>query len=88
MSISAETAGRILEVPVMEGARVSKGQILARIDAESILRNIEELENSLDLATTIFEKQQRLWNQKNRYRNPVFGSKKTERKDWRKTSLP
>ncbi|SEF96587.1 efflux RND transporter periplasmic adaptor subunit [Algoriphagus boritolerans] len=64
VSISAETAGRILEVPVMEGARVSKGQILARIDAESILRNIEELENSLDLATTIFEKQQRLWNQK------------------------
>lgn len=64
VSISAETAGRILEVPVMEGSRVSRGQILARIDAESIQRNIEEMENSLDLATTIFEKQERLWNQK------------------------
>ena len=64
VSISAETAGRILEVPVTEGMRVSKGQILARIDAESIDRNIEEMQNSLDLATTIFQKQERLWNQK------------------------
>jgi membrane fusion protein, multidrug efflux system len=64
VSISAETAGRILEVPVMEGMRVSRGQILARIDAETIERNIEEMENSLQLATTIFQKQERLWNQK------------------------
>lgn len=64
VSISAETAGRILEVPVMEGMRVTKGQVLARIDAESIQRNIEEMENSLQLATTIFQKQERLWNQK------------------------
>lgn len=64
VSISAETSGRILEVPVMEGSRVSKGQILAKIDAESIQRNIEEMENSLQLATTIFQKQERLWNQK------------------------
>jgi membrane fusion protein, multidrug efflux system len=64
VSISAETAGRILEVPVMEGMRVSKGQILAKIDAESIQRNLEEMENSLELATTIFQKQERLWKQK------------------------
>lgn len=64
VSISAETAGRILEVPAIEGMRVAKGQILARIDAESIQRNIEEMENSLELATTIFQKQERLWNQK------------------------
>lgn len=64
VSISAETAGRILEVPAIEGMRVTKGQILARIDAESIQRNIEEMESSLELATTIFQKQERLWNQK------------------------
>jgi RND family efflux transporter MFP subunit len=64
VSISAETAGRILEVPVTEGTRVSKGQILARIDSESLERNVEEMENSLELATTIFQKQERLWNQK------------------------
>ncbi|EAZ79284.1 efflux RND transporter periplasmic adaptor subunit [Algoriphagus machipongonensis] len=61
--ISAETSGRILEVPVLEGMRVNKGTVLARIDAEIIERNIDELENSLELATTLFEKQERLWNQ-------------------------
>lgn len=61
--ISAEAAGTILEVPVSEGQRIAKGAVLARIDAESIERNLDELQNSLDLATTLFEKQERLWNQ-------------------------
>lgn len=61
--ISSETAGRILEVPVLEGMRVNKGAVMARIDAESIERSIDELENTLDLANTLFEKQERLWKQ-------------------------
>ncbi|WPR75775.1 efflux RND transporter periplasmic adaptor subunit [Algoriphagus sp. NG3] len=61
--ISSETAGRILEIPASEGQQVAKGAILARIDAESIQNSIDELQNSLDLATTLFEKQERLWNQ-------------------------
>ncbi len=61
--ISAETSGRILEVPVLEGMRVTKGTVMARIDAENIERSIDELENSLELAKTLFEKQERLWNQ-------------------------
>ncbi|RAI85833.1 efflux RND transporter periplasmic adaptor subunit [Algoriphagus yeomjeoni] len=63
VSISAETAGRILEVPAIEGMRVAKGEVLARIDSESIQRSIDELQNTLDLATTLFEKQERLWKQ-------------------------
>ncbi|MEB2776370.1 efflux RND transporter periplasmic adaptor subunit [Algoriphagus sp. D3-2-R+10] len=63
VSISAETSGRILEVPAIEGMRVSKGQVLARIDTESIQRSIEELENTMELANTMFEKQERLWKQ-------------------------
>lgn len=61
--ISAETSGRILEVPVSEGQLVTKGAVLAKIDSETIQNNIDELQNSLDLATTLFEKQERLWNQ-------------------------
>jgi RND family efflux transporter MFP subunit len=64
VSISAETAGRVLEVPVIDGMYVNEGAILAKIDAESIQRNIEEMENNLELASTIFQKQERLWNQK------------------------
>ena len=63
VSISAETVGRILEVPAIEGMRVNQGQVLARIDTESIQRSIDELQNNLELATTLFEKQERLWNQ-------------------------
>lgn len=63
VSISAETSGRILEVPAMEGMRVEKGSVLARIDSESMERSIDELENTMDLANTLFEKQERLWKQ-------------------------
>ncbi|SFU15658.1 RND family efflux transporter, MFP subunit [Algoriphagus locisalis] len=61
--ISSETVGRILEIPVNEGQVVPKGAVMARLDAESIQNSIDELQNSLDLATTLFEKQERLWNQ-------------------------
>jgi membrane fusion protein, multidrug efflux system len=63
VSISGEISGRITEVLAIEGMRVNKGQIIARIDAEAIQRNIEELEKQLELAAILFEKQERLWNQ-------------------------
>lgn len=64
VTISAETVGRILTVPAVEGMYVEKGAVLATIDSESIQRNIDEIQNSLSLAKTLFEKQERLWNQK------------------------
>ncbi|MFN3800591.1 efflux RND transporter periplasmic adaptor subunit [Belliella pelovolcani] len=63
VSISGEVAGRIQEVKAIEGMRVNKGDVLAIIDSESIVRNMEELEKQLELATVVFEKQERLWNQ-------------------------
>ncbi|MCL6257610.1 efflux RND transporter periplasmic adaptor subunit [Aquiflexum sp. TKW24L] len=63
VSISGEVLGRIQEIVAVEGMRVNKGQILAKIDAESILRNIEEVQKQLELATILFDKQERLWKQ-------------------------
>lgn len=63
VSISSEASGLVLEVPAVEGMRASKGQVLARINAESMQRNIDELQNSLDLANMLYEKQERLWKQ-------------------------
>ena len=63
VSISSEVLGRIQEITAVEGMRVNKGQVLARIDAESILRNIDEVEKQLELATILFDKQDRLWKQ-------------------------
>jgi membrane fusion protein (multidrug efflux system) len=63
VSISGEVSGRIQEIKAVEGMRVRQGEILARIDAEAILANIDEVEKQLELASILFEKQERLWNQ-------------------------
>lgn len=63
VNISGEVSGRVQEITATEGMRVNKGQVLAKIDAESIVRNIEEVEKQLELAKIVFEKQERLWKQ-------------------------
>lgn len=63
VSISAETLGRILTIPAVEGMYVEKGAVLATIDSESMQRNMDEVQNSLSLAKTLFDKQARLWDQ-------------------------
>ncbi len=56
--------GQITGVFVKEGQNVYKGQTLMQID-DAVLRNsISEVENQLSLATTTFERQKRLWEQK------------------------
>ena len=59
--ISAEAMGRIESVRVREGQNVSKGQVLITLDADIVRNNIAELKTALELATTIYEKQERLW---------------------------
>ncbi|MCH7398125.1 efflux RND transporter periplasmic adaptor subunit [Belliella sp. DSM 107340] len=63
VNISGEVSGRIQEISAVEGMRVRKGEVLAVIDAESVQRNIDELETQMELANIVFEKQERLWNQ-------------------------
>jgi RND family efflux transporter MFP subunit len=62
--ISPKMGGVITSVLVKEGDRVSKGQTLAVIDDAVLRQSVEELKTGLDLASTVFEKQQNLWNQK------------------------
>ncbi|WP_225444162.1 efflux RND transporter periplasmic adaptor subunit [Echinicola arenosa] len=61
VNISAEVSGRVEEIKAMEGMHVSKGAVLARIDAESVDNSIDELEKQLELANILYEKQKRLW---------------------------
>ena len=62
--VSAEAMGVITSVLVKEGQRVQRGQVLAQIDNKITLRSIEEVKSGLQLATTIYEKQKNLWDQK------------------------
>jgi RND family efflux transporter MFP subunit len=59
-----ESSGVVNSISVKEGQRVSKGSVIASIDSQVLRSQISELETSLSLATTTFEKQERLWNQK------------------------
>lgn len=62
--VPPQASGVVKKIYVKEGDKVIKGQLLAELDGAVYERNIAELENSLKLATTIFERQQRLWNKK------------------------
>lgn len=61
--VSPETAGNITEILVKEGDRVNKGAVLARLNTDALDRSVQELEVNLDLAKTMFERQELLWNQ-------------------------
>jgi membrane fusion protein (multidrug efflux system) len=62
--VSAESMGVITQVFVTEGQQVSKGQALAQIDNSVIQRSIESMQAQLELATSVYERQKNLWDQK------------------------
>ncbi len=64
VSLSSELPGTINRVNVKVGDEVSKGQILAETDARAIQQQIADLQNSLDLAKQVYDKQKNLWDQK------------------------
>lgn len=62
--VSAKGMGVVTQVYVTEGQVVSKGQVLAQIDNSVVLRNIEGMKSQLELATSVYERQKNLWDQK------------------------
>ena len=62
--LPAQASGLVKKIHVDEGDNIRKGQLLAELDASILESNIAELETSLQLANTIFERQQRLWDKK------------------------
>ncbi|WP_186991864.1 efflux RND transporter periplasmic adaptor subunit [Constantimarinum furrinae] len=62
--IYPEYQGLLTKVYVKEGDRVSKGQVLARIDDGGLSNQLAQLETQYQLAKTTYERQQRLWDQK------------------------
>ena len=62
--ISPEVNGQIMEINVIEGQKVKKGHLLARLNTNLIEKNIEEVKTQLGLAEIIYNKQKKLWDQK------------------------
>jgi RND family efflux transporter MFP subunit len=61
--VSPEGAGIITRIVVVEGERVSKGQILAYLNTDAIESQIKEVKVNLELAETTFTRRQKLWDQ-------------------------
>ena len=63
LNVSPEGSGKIMDIKVKEGQRVTKGTVLAILNAEPIERNIEEVKINLELAKTTYNRQNNLWDQ-------------------------
>jgi RND family efflux transporter MFP subunit len=61
--VSSETGGRLLSVQVKEGQYVKRGQLVARVDLQSLQDQKSELETSMSLAKDVYDRQKRLWDQ-------------------------
>ena len=62
--IQPEMPGTLIALNVKAGQRVSKGQLLARVDDGGSSQQVASLETQYQLAKTTFERQKNLWNQK------------------------
>ncbi|MBS0000635.1 MAG: efflux RND transporter periplasmic adaptor subunit [Cyclobacteriaceae bacterium] len=64
VDISAETIGTVQKINVDEGQYVKQGQFLVQLENNILRKNLAELQTSYELATTMFERQSNLWEQK------------------------
>lgn len=63
-NVFPEAPGVVKKIYVKEGDFVAKGQLILALDAGPLSSSLKEIENGLDLATKVYEKQKRLWEQK------------------------
>ena len=62
--VQPEFSGTLTSLTVKAGQRVSKGQILGRVDDAGMSQQLASLESSYTLAKTTFERQKNLWDKK------------------------
>jgi membrane fusion protein (multidrug efflux system) len=63
INVYPEMPGQLLEVLVVEGQKVEKNQVLARIDDGGLLAQLAQAKSQLLLSETVFNRQERLWSQ-------------------------
>ena len=60
--ISPEVNGQVVKIAVIEGQKVKKGQLLAKLNTSLVEKNIQEVETQMEFAKIMFDKQSDLWN--------------------------
>jgi membrane fusion protein (multidrug efflux system) len=64
IGVGAKMAGSVEEIYVKVGDRVSKDQILVKLENQVLRKSLLEIESSLKLVTDLYNKQKALWEQK------------------------
>jgi membrane fusion protein, multidrug efflux system len=64
VQVSPQTPGTVTRVLVSIGQNVGRGQTLAQLDDQVLRQNIAQLQTQLELATTLYNRQKNLWDQK------------------------
>lgn len=64
VAVSPEAPGVITAIYVAAGQRVNRGQVLAQLDDKVLRQSIAQVQTQLDLATTLYNRQKNLWDQK------------------------
>jgi hypothetical protein len=64
VTVSPLMGGRVELLSIANGQSVKKGQLLLELDNEVIKKGIDEVQVQLDFATTLFEKQKRIFEMK------------------------
>lgn len=59
--VSAEMGGVVTEISASEGEYVLKGESIVKLDSDLMQSNLEELNTSLELARTTYQRQEALW---------------------------
>ena len=63
MLLNAEYAGTVKKIHVKEGQKVNKGDLLVTLDDGGLAQNLASQKVQLDLAKTLYDRQERLWAQ-------------------------
>ena len=63
VEVSSSVGGSVDHVYVVKGQQVQKGAVLAKTDGDQLLKGIQEVDKSLELASQLYDKQKRLWDQ-------------------------
>jgi len=64
IGVSPRTPGVVTKIFVKEGDYVTKGQLLAELDAQVLKQTLNELNSQLVFVTDVFNRQKALWDQK------------------------
>lgn len=64
VNVSARSQGIVNAILVKEGDRVTKGQVLAKLDDQILAQSLAEVETQYNFAKNVYDKQKNLWDQK------------------------